>query len=46
VPPEHPSECPRASRFAPTSGSAFNEPSKDTELEVIGEPDRPHEDRP
>jgi hypothetical protein len=46
VPPDGPSDCPRASRFAPTSGSAFNEPSKDTELEVIGEPGRPQEETP
>ena len=46
VPPEGESDCPKASRFAPTSGSAFNVPSKDTDLEVIGEPDGPQGETP
>jgi hypothetical protein len=46
VPPEGESDCPKASRFAPTSGSAFNEPSKDTELEVIGDPGQPQDRAP
>jgi hypothetical protein len=46
VPPDGETDCPRASRFAPTEGSAFNEPSKDTELEVIGDPGRPQDGRP
>jgi hypothetical protein len=46
VPPDGETDCPRASRFAPTEGSAFNEPSKDTELEVIGDPGRPQDGTP
>jgi hypothetical protein len=41
VPPEVSSECPRASRWSPTEGTAGNEATKDTDLEVIGEGDRP-----
>jgi hypothetical protein len=41
VPPEGRTECPRASRFAPTSGRAGNVATKDAPLEVIGDPSRP-----
>jgi hypothetical protein len=41
VPPEGRSDCPRASRFAPTSGRAGNVATKDAPLEVIGDPKRP-----
>jgi hypothetical protein len=41
VPPEERGDCPRASRFAPTSGRAGNVATKDAPLEVIGDPDRP-----
>jgi hypothetical protein len=41
VPPEGRTDCPKASPYAPTSGSASNVATKDTELEVIGDPDRP-----
>jgi hypothetical protein len=41
VPPEGRSDCPRASRFAPTSGTAGNVATKDAPLEVIGDPGRP-----
>jgi hypothetical protein len=41
VPPEGRTECPKASPYAPTSGTAGNEATKDTELEVIGDPQRP-----
>jgi hypothetical protein len=41
VPPEGRTECPRASRWAPTSGSASNVATKDAPLEVIGDPSRP-----
>jgi hypothetical protein len=46
VPPEGPSDCPKASRFAPTSGVAGNEATKDAPLEVIGDPGRPQEETP
>jgi hypothetical protein len=41
VPPVGRTDCPRASRFAPTSGRAGNVASKDAPLEVIGDPKRP-----
>jgi hypothetical protein len=41
VPPEGRSDCPKASRYAPTSGVAGNEATKDAALEVIGDPQRP-----
>jgi hypothetical protein len=41
VPPDGRSDCPRASRFAPTSGTAGNVATKDAPLEVIGDPKRP-----
>jgi hypothetical protein len=37
VPPDGPSDCPRASRYAPTSEGAANVATKDAPLEVIGE---------
>jgi hypothetical protein len=46
VPPDGPTDCPRASRFAPTAAGPFNVPSKDTELEVIGDPGRPQDNGP
>jgi hypothetical protein len=46
VPPDGETDCPKASRFAPTEGSAFNEPSKETEIEVIGDPGRPQDKTP
>jgi hypothetical protein len=41
VPPDGRSDCPRASRFAPTSGTAGNVATKDAPLEVIGDSKRP-----
>jgi hypothetical protein len=41
VPPDAPGDCPKASRFAPTSGTAGNVATKDAPLEVIGDPKRP-----
>ena len=41
VPPEGRSDCPKASRYAPTSGTAGNVATKDAPLEVIGDPQRP-----
>jgi hypothetical protein len=41
VPPEGRTDCPRASRDAPTSGRAGNVATKDAPLEVIGDPQRP-----
>lgn len=41
VPPEGRSGCPAAGPSAPTTGTAGNTATKDTELEVIGDPDRP-----
>ena len=41
VPPNGRSECPAAGPSAPTTGTAGNTATKDTELEVIGDPDRP-----
>jgi hypothetical protein len=41
VPPKGDSECPKASPFAPTVGTAGNTATKDAPLEVIGDPDRP-----
>jgi hypothetical protein len=41
VPPDGPSDCPRAGRFAPTGGAAGNSATKDAPLEVIGDPERP-----
>jgi hypothetical protein len=41
VPPTGRSDCPRASRYAPTSGTAGNVATKDTQLEVIGDPQKP-----
>jgi hypothetical protein len=41
VPPEGRSDCPKASRYAPTSGVAGNVATKETDLEVIGDPERP-----
>lgn len=41
VPPVGRTDCPRASRYAPTSGTAGNVATKDAPLEVIGDPQRP-----
>jgi hypothetical protein len=41
VPPEGRSDCPKASAYAPTSGVAGNVATKETDLEVIGDPERP-----
>jgi hypothetical protein len=41
VPPVGRTDCPRASRYAPTSGAAGNVATKDAPLEVIGDPQRP-----
>jgi hypothetical protein len=41
VPPEGRTECPKASPYAPTSGTAGNEATKDAPLEVIGDPEKP-----
>jgi hypothetical protein len=41
VPPDGRSDCPKASRYAPTSGVAGNVATKDASLEVIGDPGRP-----
>jgi hypothetical protein len=41
VPPVGKTECPRASPFAPTSGTAGNVATKDAPLEVIGDPQKP-----
>ena len=43
VPPEGRSDCPRASRNAPTVGTAGNTATKDAPLEVIGDPERPQD---
>lgn len=45
VPPDGSSECPKASRDAPTSGTAGNVATKDAPLEVIGDPQRPQGDK-
>jgi hypothetical protein len=41
VPPNGRTDCPRATPFAPTVGTAGNTATKDTQLEVIGDPQRP-----
>ena len=41
VPPRGRSDCPKAGPFAPTFGTPGNTATKDTELEVIGDPGRP-----
>jgi hypothetical protein len=41
VPPKGRSDCPKASPFAPTAGTAGNTATKDAPLEVIGDPQRP-----
>jgi hypothetical protein len=41
VPPNGKSDCPAAGPSAPTTGTAGNTATKDSELEVIGDPDRP-----
>ena len=43
VPPEGKSDCPKASPFAPTVGTAGNTATKDAPLEVIGDPSRPQQ---
>ena len=45
VPPEGRSDCPKASPYAPTSGTAGNVATKDAPLEVIGDPQKPAEAR-
>jgi hypothetical protein len=41
VPPVGKTACPKASRYAPTSGTAGNVATKDAPLEVIGDPQKP-----
>ncbi|MEA2363649.1 MAG: hypothetical protein QOD71_2794 [Thermoleophilaceae bacterium] len=41
VPPVGRTDCPKASPYAPTSGTAGNVATKDAPLEVIGDPQRP-----
>ena len=41
VPPAARNDCPKASAFAPTGGTAGNTTTKEAPLEVIGDPERP-----
>jgi hypothetical protein len=41
VPPKGRSECPKASPWSPTEGTAGNVATKDAPLEVIGNPEKP-----
>jgi len=41
VPPDGRSDCPKASPWSPTSGTAGNVATKDAPLEVIGDPQKP-----
>jgi hypothetical protein len=41
VPPKGRSDCPKASPWSPTSGTAGNVATKDAPLEVIGDPQKP-----